>query len=265
MAIHTGIHHRHAARQGFTLVELSIVFTIASFLIYLVGSTASMRIESQRAKTTDERLALIMRAIDAYARRYHHLPCPADPTLALDNASFGDGTGSNSSPANCSAANLQRSTAGATDAPRGAVPIKQLRLNPKIAIDGWDRKFTYVVTEAYTTPGSASTAGYMNYHTTNTGTGGTAGAISVVTSASAYTVTANAAVLVLSHGPNGFGAYLREGSTVFQPTAGSNDEDENANDTTVNNDDVYTAIFVTPTFDDVVEYRLRWQMGVGEW
>lgn len=250
--------------RGFTLVETAIVFLIGSFLLYTVASAASVRLESERLKSTYLRLELIMKALEQYAKLYKQLPCPANPTLAVDNVSFGDGVGTGgtaSGNTDCTAANLERATTGTyTDVPRGAIPVKQLGLNPLVAVDGWGRKFTYVVTEALTMAGSpAANNGFLDYCTSNAlpCVNGTDGAIDIrQTSVAATSITTNAAVLVISHGANGWGGYVRDGNARLDATGGSANEDEN-----VDADSLYVSYTPNATdYDDITEYRMRWQM-----
>src|SRR5262249_26074881 len=123
--------------HGFTMVELALVFLIAGFFFFIVGSTASSRIEAERMKVSRQRLGIIMKATEQYVKTYHPLPCPADPWLSVDDANFGDGAGTNTgnaaTDANCTASHLQRNTSPSNTAPRGAVPVKQLSLNPRAA------------------------------------------------------------------------------------------------------------------------------------
>lgn len=244
------------SQSGFTLVEISMVIAVAAFLLFTVGSTARTRIENQRIIATQQRMAIILKALEQYARTYHHLPCPADPTLDIDNANFGIGTGTatgdGATPpvATCSASNIQRTTG----APRGAVPIKELGLNSHIAVDGWDRKFTYAVTENFTVIGDydTPTTGFLDATTPGTIT---------ILNGGASTITSTAAFALISHGSNGHGAYQREGSTTASAvTSAGAKELENTNNTGSNNNDSYYSMMADSTSDDIVEFRSRWQL-----
>ena len=219
-------------RQGFTLLELAIVLAIISFIITISVAAGSSMIAQQRYDTTYQRMALIMKAADVYARVNGHLPCPADPTLGIDDPNFGDGIGtgggtSSTGSARCNAANIQPAASAdvTTNAHgmRGAVPVKQLGLAPLAAIDGWDRKFSYAVSEIYTLPGSQALGkpGFSNPDTI--------GNIQIVTPnfcgdywnfpGTSHRVTKDAALFVFSHGPTGWGAYVRDGSGMIPDTA----------------------------------------------
>ena len=235
---------------GFTLLELTIVLAISGFMIAVSASTAMTRIEVQRIKSTNQRLDFIMKAIDQYVRTYGHLPCPADPTLTYTDTNLGNGTGTGgtSNEPLCNALNLRPlADAGVIDNQilMGAIPTIQLGIAPTLAIDGWDRKFSYVVDETLTMTGEAAT---------NTGYAGNTGAITVENAnGDAYTNTA--AVIVFSHGPVGIGAYPGSGGTSTIAGTPGTEEAENTNQ-----DDVFVQIFPTGTFDDIMEYRNQWQL-----
>ena len=68
----------HARRRGFSLLELSVVLVIVALLMggsIVMGSNA---VKAAQRVTTQERLATIQEALEAYRRTNGYLPCPVD-------------------------------------------------------------------------------------------------------------------------------------------------------------------------------------------
>jgi len=209
-------------------------------LITMSISVAGSRLEVQKIATTKQRIEFIAKVLDEYIRTYAHLPCPASPSLAFDAADFGDGLGTGDTAANnCVAAGLQAN--GAIH--MGAIPVKTLEIPDIMVLDGWERRFSYIVDENLTN---------------ETGYSANPGTITITNAdATPDNISTEAAVVIISHGKNMFGSYGKEGGTQFSLAGGSDDEDENANFT---GDSEYVDIFQNSDFDDVVLYRNKWQL-----
>lgn len=249
-------------KNGFTIVELAIVITIIAFLISMIVSTGAARIEAQRINITKERLAFLMNAITQYVRAYNHLPCPADGSLAFDEPAFGIGSGSNTDNGDCTAENANH---GGTNVVIGMIPLETLGLSATIGVDGWDNRFTYVVDQDLTYVGEEVETedpperGFSNNGNPATlpahSDPGTLGEIAIRNSAGGADFTSEAAVLILSHGPNGYGAWKGKGGSQINPTGGSAEEDENTD-----NDNIFVQTFRGGTFDDFILYKVKGQL-----
>ena len=222
--------------SGFSLVEMTIVLVIIGPLLATVISAGAAAIEAQRIASTKERLQFIIDTVDDYVRVYGYLPCPADPTDATTDANFGLGTGTNTGT--CTAGNIEEYTTDGTV--RGMVPVTTLGIPEILSLDGWGRRFSYVVDEDVT-----DLAGY-----------GVDTPDIIVENASGTDYTTSAAVMVLSHGPNGYGAWTGKGIALGTTGAGT-PELENTNSTT---DSEYVDVYPTSTFDDIVLYKSVWQL-----
>lgn len=200
-----------------------------------------------------------------------YLPCPADGTILLNAAGFGQQT---SPPGACTSGSPTGTFSDGNKTVGGVVPVKALGLPDEYAFDPWGGRFAYVVDKRVTTPGSLDL-----YQPDGRPVGGLAdptrlGSITIndhfeVGGASAVTVrTGHAIAAVISHGENGHGAFQVSGS---RKTAGSHNSDEQQN---CHCDDAANAQTFDPlvvmqasasnpnepipnTFDDVVRYYRR--------
>jgi prepilin-type N-terminal cleavage/methylation domain-containing protein len=155
-------------RSGFTLIELSVVLVVVALLLSFAVSVGKTRIETQRYQVTYERMKLIDEAIDTFIRDHKRLPCPADPNLAVDNPYYGWEFARNTTEP-CYAPNMYKYDTATIDtticlagAPpavtnwktcgvHGAVPARDLNLNPVDTLDGWGNKIIYEVSAIYAT------------------------------------------------------------------------------------------------------------------
>ncbi len=207
--------------RGFTLVEMAIVVAVLALLLGGGLAVLSTQIEQQRYKDTQRLLDDAREALIGHAVRFGRLPCPADPTVASGTATAGQ-----ENPAGGPCANTQ-----------GVLPWATLGL-PEL--DAWGRRFTYRVTANFarqinppTTPNLSAFALAEN------------GDITVRPATAAAPLAAQIPAVLISHGPNGLGAYLPNGTQM----AASSDNDE------IENHDVDTEFISktpTTTYDDLV-------------
>lgn len=85
--------------KGFTLIEISMVIVVMGLLLtFLVGLSASL-ISQQRIQSTRQRIAGIDTALSLYVSTYRRLPCPADGRV--DSATGGDEYATAGPPRTC--------------------------------------------------------------------------------------------------------------------------------------------------------------------
>ena len=230
--------------KGFTLVEMAVVVVVMALLLGSILVPLSTQVEQRQVVDTQRLLEDIKEALIGYAlaQTTPHLPCPDKITSA------GVGTPNDGVEDRDPATGLCVSV-------EGNVPWSTLGLG---AIDPWGNRYRSRVTQAYAQRAPAATFGF-----------GTQGDILVCPAAGlcgagqALTVlppSDNSPVaLVLSHGPNGWGAVNASTSTVNTKPATESalSLDETAN---INGD----ATFVSrarvaddgsnpsPEFDDVI-------------
>lgn len=153
-----------ANQAGFTLAELAILLAVFS----IIASTLMLELVSGSAvssqETTIKRMQAIEQAVLAHWVSKGRMPCPAPGDAALDDAEYGTETGV---PGDCTAnggafqgpisptCNNWNTNCAATctsdcGAVGGVVPVRALNLPDEFALDGWNRRFTYIIDERFT-------------------------------------------------------------------------------------------------------------------
>jgi len=245
---------------GFSLVELSVVMTVIGITLSGALVLATKKTESDKIVETNFKLNKIQLAIEAYLLRVESIPCPSNGSHSAEitfgvqgSASEGGGNGV------CSASNYS-----AGNIYSGVVPVKTLHLPDDYMFDAWGRRITYVIDARFAN----------NSFTNGSCNGGTLsgekvcfryqpnGAISV-RDAAGRNRTTEAIYVLISHGKNGFGAWknIGDANRLPQPAAPDGDEEENAgNDNSATFDNIFVQKDETPTFDDIVRYKIKWQI-----
>ncbi len=248
--------------EGFTLLELAIVIAIIATLTGMGILAGVNALENARVAQTNNKIALIERALWAFRVSNDRLPCPASLTLPITSANFGV-EGPNT--ASCIDVTAGAATGNFTSTDgfvvEGQVPTKTLGLPDDFAFDGWGNRFRYSANLQL-----VETNGFSSTPADDTCAG------SKITDGTSPTNfrTQSAAYALVSHGPNGHGAYTRSGAVK---NAGSTNTGEQSN-CSCNASAVatpYTATYVqraefrnpassTDQFDDIVDYQMIWQM-----
>lgn len=234
---------------GFTLIEMSIVIIFFGLFAGLFLNFFLIYQNQVRTQVTDESLSQTQIAINSFKGLQGRYPCPADPRLGPDDAGYGeeDCTGASlpANPATVDSDNLvELDQDAAVRNPEqimaGAVPFKtiesalgafddaQIAANnsplfasiasqaiEKMSVDGYGNKLTYIVTRELADPNYPNPA-----HTFDE----KRGAIVIVDENTVIDGTffqdlnpaqeRMAHFIVISHGPDGRGAYTREGQVV---------------------------------------------------
>lgn len=203
----------HKSRAGFTLLELSISIAILAILLTTVLSAYNANQTLLKQKQLKEQLEVIRAALVAFRNANDYLPCPADGTLAYTNASYGQQVTRNSSSGVCTGANL--GPWGGVPIYGGVLPVKTLGLPDML--DPWGHRFTYWVPKTMT-KNAAFTQLPPNQFTD---------AQAILVDNIGGSTPKNAAVAVISHGPNGHGAYLPGGGRFLLSSAQTSEEANN--------------------------------------
>jgi sugar lactone lactonase YvrE len=233
------------ARQGFTLIQISILLVVASLTLVAVLPSTRTALSSNR--TTTSRLNAILVAMRGYEASYGMLPCPADASQPVGSTSYGVAAANPGTSGNCMSGSPAANYADAVNnIAIGMVPVRALGLSNEYALDAFGRDITYAVDTGATVCGwtSSSLSGKI-----------------VVTDNGASN---NSLVALVSHGVDGHGAWIPlTGSTgiAVRLNAGSTDSDQliNAHVDTSFNPTTALTNFVrktpTGTFDDLVVYK----------
>lgn len=184
-----------AQDHGFTLAETAIVLTVVAIMIgALVPSFLSIRIAEQ-GRVTTQNLQSVMRSIAAFVQSSGCVPCP---TPASSSSGNGQGFVAGGNGVAC----------GACVNPVGLVPFRSLGLPESFAKDAYGHWLTYAVDKTL--------AGYVaKAPLTQIPVSGANGMCSLTLAAASPlnvklyggNTQNNIAVMLLSHGANGYGAY----------------------------------------------------------
>lgn len=234
-------------KRAFSLIELSVVITVLSVVAVGILSISLGGVSNNKAKTTNDRMSLIYRALGEYVLVNKRLPCPASIKEVKSGINYGvEGTAAGS----CTAGTGVYSSSTATNLVYGMVPVKTLGLNNILAEDGYENKIAYIVDKSYTSTAtfSSATSGII---------------IEKYVGGAVTTDTSEAIFAIISYGANKNSSF--PATSAIQNTVATN-IDEMANDAISFNDGAKTADFTqnlinfterSPIFDDIIFYRTR--------
>lgn len=191
-------------RRGFTLVEMSIVLIIVGLVIMMIFPAMKAVREATARTTTIQNLSTLMRAASSFAQATGCLPCPTPADAS--GPGFGR-AGGRSNGALC----------GMCGSAEGIPPFADLGLPAATAKDGWGRWITlridpYLATNFGVAPPTSPCLetnaicllGMSQRGLCQKGLSALGSPVRVRTPGGAEQM---AAILFLSHGPNGYGAY----------------------------------------------------------
>ncbi len=206
---------RHAA--GFSMLELSVVLIIIAMVTSALLSLGTQTTMESRREITLTRMQSIAQALGTYALRHKSLPCPFDGSLRSNDATAANiryGRASNIPPVtagNYSDACPNTTLVGGISI--GALPFISLQLGDEYLVDGWNRRFTYAVDMDFTTPRSWSGSNVVRGDMEDTDADPNDMNLNASIAITQGTATTNVLALILSHGPNGHGAWPANGGT----------------------------------------------------
>lgn len=232
---------RMLQRSGFSLIELSVVLVIIGFIAGSAMSVGLTRTDQARTQQTKSKIERIEQLLAAYLELNGYLPCPADPSLDESNANFGVAASDAATGCAATVAN------GGGDAWVGAVPVTSLDLPNTFALDGWERKYTYMLDQNFERKRAFAES-----------TGGI-----TILDAMGNTRTAEGVVVLLSHGKNGHGAWLKSGgASRNNPGAGGAAETTNSDapGTPLSFDRSFVQAGLTSEFDDILSFKTKIQL-----
>ena len=259
MAARKAATHAQPARlnAGFTLVEIAVVMVLISLMIgallpLINAQTANTRVNATRVREDAIRTALI-----TYVGQHGYLPCPADGWVAAGDPLYGHEARTSpvtTLPAgNCDLliskdhtppSYLAMATGNAAipsiTVYRGVLPWLDLGLPEDSANDAWNQRISYFVTDlgvtgyasreaisgmlgGLTICSAISTASAVLLTPQNGGSN----TLCVTPAANALVSVQSPAVALVSHGENGFGAFLPGG--LIKPYATQASPNELAN------------------------------------
>ncbi len=222
------------ARQfGFTLIELAVALVIITLLVG--GVLLATRVQLTQRQTSETRQALeeTREALLAYAAANGRLPCPASSGVP--------GRGSE----DCSASAPKPATL------RGLVPWEELGIR---AIDGWNRRLGYIVTQNLTSTGITLATQGSVVISAGTATGNLSLASSGAVAAAVWSLGANGNFGTLSDGT------ILPGADASADEQANNTAKGTVNNTIVSRDESQNPTAPGGTFDDQVIWVSRFML-----
>lgn len=222
--------NQHIDREaGFSLIELAIVLVVVALLVGGLLVPLTMQIEQEKIRETQKAMEETKEALIGYAIANNRLPCPDSDLDGLENP-----------PTPTVAPNTP--VAGQTTQTfsclvvEGGLPYQTLGVSRE---DGWNNRFRYRVTPAFTqriivtdaignvlsnTAFTLSTSGSINV----LNRGDNPATSPTIESKFPLTLAANVPVVIISHGKNGYGAISSAGLPQATVPAINADETTNA-------------------------------------
>jgi Tfp pilus assembly protein PilE len=227
-------HNRH--EDGFTLLDLAIILLVIGFITAPILNEYNNWKKRATKDGTVAKIADIELALEQYYFENKSYPCPADPTVGPDTIipialpQFGE---ENRAAAVAPAVGNCIEIGPPQTVLSGAVPFKALGLTEDAALDQWGRKITYAVTSTKTHPNTyAGAPGQItiNKPFEQVELGGDRDRIDCRVNVSNPTVT-NIDLVLLSHGPTGYGAFANNGTVTRACTVAAEGENCDNDDT----------------------------------
>lgn len=221
--------HSTGHEKGFTLIEIASVLVIVGLALGTLSLYLKIYFNQLRFNQTMERLDKAEEVLYEFYALNGRYPCPADPTLDVDDAEFGMEHCRDVAAAGCVADGVVciNTNTGDPDGDGtndfimiGSLPVRTLleelggptpaegsSFRARDSYDGYAMKYTYAVTERMADPTTNSVLDPANPNL---------GAVNVVDENNiALTVPqASAQYIVVSHGDNQEGAHTRSGDKM---------------------------------------------------
>ncbi len=177
---------------GFSLIELSVVLVLLTIVLGLGLGALNARFQSANGSATRQRMELVREALIQHLGAARRLPCAED-------VSSGGVTGLEECPTLF-----------------GTIPFATLGLPREAAEDGWGNLMSYTV---YASASPACPGSGVDWKSASCFGEGKVGGITVNNGilASPVALTTQAIAVIISHGPNGLGAWTRQGTRNAAP------------------------------------------------
>ena len=224
-------------QQGFSLIEISLVVVIMAIIGGSILALLSTQQSSARTSATHTKQDAVKQALINFVGQNRRLPCPAVATLAAGTPNYGREA---TNPGTCTSATIIGATSNRNA--RGIVPWVALGLSDEATLDGYNRRFTYQVLLSETNLNAATLSGLRGNITLHSATP-TAGGNQ--TNAGRL-----ATAVIVSHGNNGFGAYLPQTGVLMALPTGADELENTDNDVAFMQKDFSGS--TTNPYDDIV-------------
>jgi type II secretory pathway pseudopilin PulG len=150
-------------RNAFSLLELSLVISISSFLVMTSVATYSKLSKYTALSNSTQKVENAKLSIERYFAQHGHLPCPADPTLSSSDPNYGierlDITGTG-----CSGKRFTTAANKPTPLQFGSLPTRSMGIPDNDMFDSFGNKITYVIADSLANYGRHSDSIYKNLY-----------------------------------------------------------------------------------------------------
>jgi prepilin-type N-terminal cleavage/methylation domain-containing protein len=248
--------HFQIFKRGFSILEMSMVLLVLGVIAASFASVMGNRNDVAKQRQTLQQMAILEAALNQFVLANNRLPCPAMGSISTSNSNFGIETCNSADDLSVLVAPTPTSYASNTTAwvIGGTIPITTLKLPRSYMFDGWNNRYTYVVSKplaANVSNGSVtSTYGWQN---NNMG-------LIKVKDITGATRTDQAAYILISHGPNGFGSWPYNGGTRTSFPSSPNSSEVDNSHVGATWDESFVTSEPNGSFDDIVHYRMKWQI-----
>jgi prepilin-type N-terminal cleavage/methylation domain-containing protein len=243
-------------KRGFSILEMSMVLLVIGVIVASFVSVMGNRNNIARQRETLQEMAIIEAALTQFVLQNNRLPCPAMGSISTSNTNFGIETCNGADDLSVLVAPTPTSYSSNTAAwvIGGTVPINTLKLPKSYMFDGWNNRYTYAVSKplAANVSNGSVTATY-GWQSNNMG-------IIKVKDITGATRTDQAAYVLISHGPNGFGAWPYNGGTRISFPSSPNSSEVDNSHVGAAWDESFVTSEPNGSFDDIVHYRMKWQI-----
>ncbi len=192
---------------GFSLIELSVILSVAGVATATMLSTTQVDSESTSVVATADHFDEIEIAIRAYYEQFGALPCPARPKSLPNSAYYGRVSDcAAAAPGGTGVVDATPSGGGANEVVRvGSLPVRCMGLPDSYMYDRWGSRISYAIVKKLGNP--VTFPGYT--------TGMTNGVVEV-TDATGTTLSNSdvTGYVLFSHGKDRKGAYSKTGIII---------------------------------------------------
>ncbi|MGE0754163.1 MAG: FG-GAP repeat protein [Alphaproteobacteria bacterium] len=184
-------------QHGFSLMQTGVILAVSSIALAAALPNQQFSSDTKKEEITQARMRVIDAAMKQFIASNSRLPCPANAQLAFSNASYGI---ENSAPGTCNSPSL----GPVNEVVGGSVPTRALGIADDYALDGYGRRFTYIVDRNTT-----STSECRDRQSQ-----GTKGTIEILDAYNSTLHQDKVMWALVSYGKDGHGAYPAIGSTA---------------------------------------------------
>jgi prepilin-type N-terminal cleavage/methylation domain-containing protein len=238
-----GMLKRIGLTLGFTLIEMAIVLVVIGLILSGGLMAVGPALQSSKVSETVNRMDRIEQALIVHVIRFGCLPCPATAATASTDAAAGQAVAGAAYATGCAAA-------ACTNALQGIAPWVNLGLSEADITDGFGYRIAYAIR------GEAATGLQLADSMVRTPPAGYPAGNLVVNNTAAVPVqiTAAAAYVLISHGPDkSLGFATATGTQTIDPN-GSANQTANSDGTPFVQDSLI-GISGATHFDDIVRWR----------